>query len=243
MEESSMHPGLPLRDAVVLITGANRGIGLALVHAARRRGARRVIAAMRTPQTLGLDGVESIALDVMRDDQVRAAAARCGDVSVLINNAGIAETGGFMAPGSLEACRKHLETNVFGVLRMCQAFAPVLAAQGGGAILNVLSVASWINVPVLGTYGLSKSAAWALTNGLRAELRGQGTLVCGLHVGFVDTDLVRQFEVPKVTPAQVAECALDGIEAGTEELLVDDRARQVKAGLTSDPPYYLTIGR
>lgn len=107
----------------------------------------------------------------------------------------------------------------------------------------MLSVASWVNVPVLGTYGLSKSAAWALTNGVRAELRAQRTLVSGLHVGFVDTDLVRSFDVPKVSPEQVAEAAFDGLAAGQEEILVGQRALDVKAGLTADPPLYLTIGR
>lgn len=119
----------------------------------------------------------------------------------------------------------------------------MLAAHGGGAMLNVLSVASWMNAPILGTYGLSKSAAWALTNGLRVELRGQGTLVCGLHVGFVDTDLVRPLDVPKISAVEVAEGALAGVESGDEEILVGERALQVKRGLTAQPPMYLTLGR
>jgi NAD(P)-dependent dehydrogenase (short-subunit alcohol dehydrogenase family) len=238
-----MTQGFPIEGAVMLITGANRGIGRALVTSALQRGARKVYAAMRTVRPLGLPGVEEVALDVTDEAQVRAAAARCGDVNVLINNAGIAETGGFLTGGSLAACQRHLETNVFGILRMAQAFAPVLAARGGGAMLNVLSVASWMNAPILGTYGLSKSAAWALTNGLRVELRGQGTLVSGLHVGFVDTDLIRQFDVTKISAEEVAEGALAGLEAGDEEILVGERAHQVKRGLTAEPPLYLTPGR
>jgi len=238
-----MSQGFRIEGAVILITGANRGIGRALVTAALKRGARKVYAAMRTIQPLDLPGVEELRLDVTDDAQVRAAAARCGDVGLLVNNAGIAETGGFMTEDSLAACQRHLETNVFGILRMAQAFAPVLAGRGGGAMLNVLSVASWMNAPILGAYGLSKSAAWALTNGLRVELRGQGTLVSGLHVGFVDTDLVRQLDVPKIGVDEVAEAALAGLAAGDEEILVGERAHQVKRGLTADPPLYLTLGR
>ena len=238
-----MTQGLPVQGAVILITGANRGIGRALVTSALKRAARKVYAGMRTVQPLGLPGVEEVPLDVTDQAQVRAAAARCNDVNVLVNNAGIALPGGFLAAESHAACQRHLDTNVFGILRMAQAFAPVLAARGGGAMLNVLSVASWLNSPLLGTYGLSKSAAWALTNGLRAELRAQGTLVSGLHVGFVDTDPVRQIDVPKICADAVAEAAWAGLEAGQEEILVDERAQQVKRGLTTEPPLYLTVGR
>lgn len=234
---------MKLANATVLITGANRGIGLAFAKAVLARGARKVYAGARNPAAITLPGVTPIKLDVTSADDVATAAAAAGDVSIVINNAGIAETGGFLTGGSLAACQRHLETNVFGILRMAQAFAPVLAARGGGAMLNVLSVASWMNAPILGTYGLSKSAAWALTNGLRVELRGQGTLVSGLHVGFVDTDLIRQFDVTKISAEEVAEGALAGLEAGDEEILVGERAHQVKRGLTAEPPLYLTPGR
>jgi len=231
-----------IEDAVIFVTGANRGMGLAFAHAALRRGARRVYAAMRTPVPMP-KGLQVIALDVTHAEQVLQAAADCSDVSLLINNAGIAQTGGYLAPDSATAIQRHLDTNVFGVLRVCQAFAPVLAANGGGAVLNVLSVASWINAPMLGAYGLSKSAAWAMTNGLREELRGQRTLVTGLHMGFVDTDMTRTMDVPKSTAQEIAERALDGVAAGEEEVLADERARQVKQGLTAQPPYYLNLNR
>ncbi|MCY1543440.1 putative oxidoreductase EphD [compost metagenome] len=186
-----------------------------------------------------LAGVEPVKLDVTRPDEVAAAAARAGDATVLINNAGIAATGGFLAPDSADSARRHLETNLIGPLLMAQAFAPVLAANGGGALLNVLSIASWINRPLLGVYGMSKSAAWALTNGLRHELRDQGTQVLGLHMGFVDTDLTRGIEAPKSTPEAIVRQALDALEAGDEEVLADDASRQVKQGLSARPPIYL----
>jgi NAD(P)-dependent dehydrogenase (short-subunit alcohol dehydrogenase family) len=230
---------MKIKDSVVFITGANRGLGLALARAALARGARKVYAAARDPARIELPGVTPVRLDVTDAAQVEAAARACGDVTLLINNAGIANVGGFLADGDLASSRWHFETNVFGLLRVSQAFAPVLAAQGGGALLNVLSIASWINRPLLGVYGASKSAAWAVTNGLRHELRENRTLVSGLHVGFIDTDLTRDLPVPKLSPDDVARAALDGIEAGQEEILVDDATRQVKASLSTASPAYL----
>ncbi|HEX3142043.1 MAG TPA: SDR family oxidoreductase, partial [Rhizobacter sp.] len=192
----------------------------------------------RDPASVTLPGVVPIRLDVTNPDDVAAAAQRCGDVTLLVNNAGIAATGGFGAEGALESARQQFETNFFGVWRVSQAFAPVLAANGGGAILNVLSIASWINSPLLGVYGSTKSAAWALTNGLRLELLPQKTQVLGLHVGFVDTDLVRGLDVPKTPPELVVQRAFDGLEAGAHEVLADEITRQVKQGLTATPPVY-----
>jgi short-subunit dehydrogenase len=183
--------------------------------------------------------VVPIALDVNNPSQVAAAAADCGDVTLVVNNAGIATTGGLLDSGSIEVTQRMMETNVYGILRVSQAFAPVLARNGGGALLNVLSIASWINRPLLGVYGMSKSAAWALTNGLRHELREQGTQVLGLHMGFVDTDLTRGLDAPKSTPESVVRQAFDALEAGAEEVLADDATRQVKQGLAAEPPVYL----
>jgi NAD(P)-dependent dehydrogenase (short-subunit alcohol dehydrogenase family) len=230
---------MQLSNAVVFITGANRGIGLAFAREALARGARRVYAAARDPATIQLPGVVAIQLDVTDEAQVERAARECGDVTVLVNNAGVAATGGFLAEGGMASARLQFETNFFGPLRMVQAFAPVLARNGGGAVLNVLSIASWINRPLLGVYGASKSAAWALTNGLRHELRAQGTQVTGLHMGFVDTDLTRGIEAPKSTPEAIVRAALDGLEAGAEEVLADDMTRQVKQSLSSAAPAYL----
>jgi NAD(P)-dependent dehydrogenase (short-subunit alcohol dehydrogenase family) len=230
---------MKLENAVVLVTGANRGIGLAFAREALARGAKKVYAGARDPATVKLAGVHVLQLDVTDAEQVARAAAQCGDVTVLINNAGIAATGGFLADPTLDSARRQMETNFYGPLRMTQAFAPVLGRNGGGAVLNVLSIASWINRPLLGVYGATKSAAWALTNGMRHELREQGTLVTGMHMGFVDTDLTRGIEMPKSTPESVVREALDALEAGREEVLADDITRQVKRGLSAEPGVYL----
>ena len=231
---------MKLHNATVLITGANRGIGLAFAREALARGARKVYAGARDPASVTLRGVEAIRLDVTKSEDV-AAAARLDDVTVLINNAGIGSFGGFLAEGSLDAARAQLETNYFGPLRMSLAFAPVLAANGGGAILNVLSIASWISTPMLAVYGSTKAAEWSLTNGLRHELRAQGTQVLGMHMGFVDTDLTREIDMAKSTPDAVVREALDALERGDEEVLADDITRQVKPGLSAQPPVYLQI--
>lgn len=230
---------MKLDNARVLITGANRGLGLAFARAALARGARTVYAGARDPASVTLKGAVPIRLDVNSPADVVAAAAACGDVTVLINNAGIAMTGGLFAEKSIESARRHLETNFFGPLRLAQAFAPLLAANGGGAIVNVLSVASWTNGPLLGMYGVSKSAAWAMTNGIRIELAGQGTQVLALHVGFIDTDLTAAFDVPKSKPEDVVRTTLDALEAGASEVLADDYTRMVHAGLSAEPSIYL----
>lgn len=231
---------MKLEDAVVLVTGANRGIGLAFARAALARGARRVYAAARDPSRVDIPGVHPLRLDITSDADVAAAATSCGDVSIVINNAGIAALGGAMGEGSLESARAQMEVNYFGLLRMSRAFAPVLARHGGGALVNVLSVASWINRPTLGVYGSTKSAAWGLTNSLRHELRAQGTQVLGAHFGFVDTDLTRAIDAPKSTPDAIARRVLDALEAGAEEVLADDITQQVKRGLSAQPGVYMT---
>jgi len=180
-----------------------------------------------------------IRLDVTKAEDVAAAVAKCGDVTLVVNNAGVAQPGGFLLADSEEVARRMLEVNFFGVLRMSKAFAPVLAANGGGALLNVLSVASFFNPGGLAAYAASKSAAWSLTNSLRFELAAQKTQVLALHMGFVDTDLVKGLDVPKIHPDEIARIALDGLEAGLEEVLADDRTRMVKAGMTEPRPFYL----
>ena len=230
---------MQLQDAVVFITGANRGIGLACAREALARGARRVYAASRQATQVSLAGVTPIELDVTQPEQVARAARGCGDVSLLINNAGVAEFGPWLGPEALDSFKRLLDVNVFGLYRMAHAFAPVLAAQGGGAILNVLSVASWINSPLLGAYGASKSAAWALSNGLRQELRPQGTQVTALHMSFVDTEMAQGIQAPKSSPEAIVRAAFDGLQAGLAEVLADDRSRQVKRSLSSDAAAYL----
>ncbi len=230
---------MKIENAVVIITGANRGIGLSFAEAALQRGAKKVYAAARDPASITLKGVVPVKLDVTSAAEVASTSASCKDVTLVINNAGIARPGGLMTPNGIEAAREHLETNLFGVLRMMQSFAPLLTANGGGAFLNVLSVASWINSGALTGYSVSKSAAWSLTNGIRQELRSQNIQVLGLHMGFVDTDMTRGFDVVKVSPQSIVERALDALEAGASEVLADQRARDIKHGLTAETPVYL----
>jgi NAD(P)-dependent dehydrogenase (short-subunit alcohol dehydrogenase family) len=230
---------MQLANATVLITGANRGIGLAFAQAALARGARKVYAGARNPAGITLAGVTPIQLDVTSADDVASAAAVAGDVTLVINNAGIAETGSFLTPGAEASLRRHLDVNVFGTLRVSQAFAPVLARNGGGALLNVASIASWISGPLLANYAVSKSAVWSLSNGLRNDLRGQQTQVLTLHMGFVDTDLTQGIDAPKSTPEAIVARALDALEAGAEEVLADEITGQVKLGLAANPGVYL----
>lgn len=235
---------MKIAGSIALVTGANRGLGLAFARALLERGAARVYAGARDPASVNLAGVVPIRLDVTRDDDVAAAARQAPDVNLLINNAGIARFGAFLGDGAIEASREHFEVNVIGPLRMARAFAPVLARNGGGGILNVLSVASWINGPLLATYGASKSAAWALTNGLRIELEGQGTQVLGLHAGFIDTDMTQEVTAPKSTPEAVVKAALDALERGETQALADEISQNVHRGLSADRPVYLSaIGR
>jgi NAD(P)-dependent dehydrogenase (short-subunit alcohol dehydrogenase family) len=230
---------MKLQDAIVLITGANRGIGLAFAEAALARRARKVYAGTRNPSSITTPGLVPVTLDVTSDQDVTAAAQICVDVTLVVNNAGIARSGGLLDPEAIEAARAQFDTNIFGIVRITRAFTPVLAKNGGGAFLNVLSAASWINSGAMTAYAVSKAAAWSLTNGLRNELRQQGTQVLGLHVGFVDTDATRGLNVTKVSPQSVVATAFDALEAGASEVLADDRARAVKRGLTTDPPIYL----
>ena len=189
-----------IQNAVVLVTGANRGIGLAFTRQLLARGARKVYAAARDPATVTLPGVQALRLDVTKPEEIAAAAQQANDVTLVINNAGIAQPGGFLTDDSDAVARRIFETNFFGVLNVSKTFAPVLKANGGGALLNVLSVASWVNGGELAAYSASKSAAWSLTNALRHELAAQKTQVLGLHMAYVDTDLTRGFEVQKAAP-------------------------------------------
>lgn len=224
---------MQIRGATVLVTGANRGIGLAFTRALLARGAKKVYAGARDPKSVTLPGVEAVQLDVTRPEDVATAAARLKDVTLVINNAGVGSVGGFLADDSEAVARRQLETNYFGMLRVSKTFAPILKQNGGGGLINVLSIVSWVNNGFLAAYSASKSAAWSLTNSLRHELAGQNTQVLALHMGFVDTDLVRSLDRPKATPEEIVDQALDGLEAGADEVLGDEWTRQVKAGLSA----------
>ena len=230
---------MQIENSVVLITGANRGIGLAFARELLARGARKVYAAARNPATVTLAGVQAMQLEVTNAEHIAAAVQQAGDVTLVINNAGIAQPGGFLAQDSDAVARRIFETNFFGVLNMSKAFAPVLKANGGGALLNVLSVASWVNGGELAAYSASKSAAWSLTNALRHELAAQKTQVLGLHMAYVDTDLTRGFDVQKSSAEDIVRRALDGLEAGADEVLADALTQQVRQGLAAPRPVYL----
>jgi NAD(P)-dependent dehydrogenase (short-subunit alcohol dehydrogenase family) len=234
---------MKIKDSVVLVTGSNRGLGLAFVNSLIERGASKVYAAARDPGTIMLPGVVPVRLDVTDAAQVAAAAAAFQDVTLLINNAGIARRRSLLAEDAEVAARDEMEVNLFGPLRMAQAFAPTLKRNGGGAIVNVLSVLSWINVPGSATYCVSKAAAWSMTNGLRGELREQKTQVLGLHVAYMDTDMASHIDVAKTSPNLVAGQTLDALEAGDFEVLADDITRNAKAGLSAPHGVYLGPAR
>ena len=231
---------MKIQDSVALVTGANRGLGLAFTRALLAGGARKIYAAARDPAAVKQDGVQAIRLDVTKPDEVEAAARELGDVSLLVNNAGIIRGSGFLGPQGVDAVRAELETNFFGPLLLARAFAPILARTGGGAIVNVLSVLSWVSFPTSSTYSASKAAAWSLSNGLRNELSAQGTQVLSLHVGFMDTDMVRHVAAPKSQPDDVVKQVLAALEAGKAEILADEVSRQVKKGLSADTGIYLS---
>lgn len=229
---------MKLEGSVVFITGANRGLGRALAEAALAAGAAKVYAAARDPATVDLAGVIPVRLDVTDPTQIAAAAALCRDVTLLINNAGVLLPGALLAEGTLDDARREFETNFFGPWAVVQAFAPALAANGGGAVLNILSALSWVTLPGLASYSASKAATWALSNGLRQELRAQGTQVTSLHVAYMDTDMARGVQAPKTSPAEVARLALQGVAEGAFEVLADETTRQVKGSLSTASPAY-----
>lgn len=227
---------LQIEGITALVTGANRGLGKAYTQALLDRGAAKVYAGARDPGTVDVTDarVVPVRLDITNPDDVAAAARDCPDVSLLINNAGALLQIPFLSAPDMSAARTEMETNYFGTLAMTRAFAPLLAAAGGGALVNVLSVVSWYAQPFHGSYCGSKSAEWALTNAVRVELHGQGTLVVAVHAGFIDTDMAATVDDPKISPHDVAAQTLDAVENGRPEVLTDDRTRLVKQSIATD---------
>ncbi|MFE1979972.1 SDR family oxidoreductase [Streptomyces mirabilis] len=220
-----------IEGSVVLVTGGSRGIGRALVQALYERGASKVYATARDPRTVTHPDAVPLALEVSDPASVAAAADRAQDVTVLINNAGASVNANFL-DSPVEDVRREFETNFFGPLLVTRAFVPIIERNGGGHILNVHSVLSWVGL--LGSYSASKAAFWSQTNSLRLDLKPRGIDVTGLHVGYVDTDMASHVDAPKSSPEGVAAQALDGIESGAFEVLADDLTRQVKAQLAED---------
>ncbi|MFC3688820.1 SDR family oxidoreductase [Aquipuribacter hungaricus] len=214
------------------VTGANRGLGHHFAAELLARGAT-VYAGARDPGLVDLPGVRPVALDITDPDAVAAAAALAGDVDLLVNNAGIST--GAQLLGDLQGVRAEMDVNFWGTLSMVRAFAPVLAANGGGTVVNVASALSWFSYPGAGAYAVSKAANWNMSNALRLELAGQGTQVTSVHLGLADTDMAKGIEGPKTDPAEVVRLTLDAVEAGDLEVVVDGWSVMVKASLAADP--------
>jgi NAD(P)-dependent dehydrogenase (short-subunit alcohol dehydrogenase family) len=223
-----------LDGRTALVTGANRGFGRALAAELLGRGVT-VYAGARDPRTVDLPGVRPVQLDVTDAASVAAAAHATGDVSILVNNAG-SSTGTGLLEGELERIRLELETHFFGTLNVTRAFVPQLTAAGGGAVLNVLSVLSWLSFPPIGAYCAAKAAQWSLTNALREELAGRGIRVSGLHVGYMDTDMTAGVTAPKADPADIARLAVDALAAEAPEIVADDTSRHVQQALAGGVP-------
>lgn len=222
-----------ISGSTALVTGSNRGIGRHFATQLLERGATKVYATARNPDLIDLPGVETLRLDLTDPASVAAAARVAADVTLLINNAGISTGANLL--GDLDEVRVEMETHFFGTLSVIRAFAPVLAGNGGGAILNVLSALSWFSYDGSNAYAAAKAAEWSMTNGIRLELAAQHTQVTGIHVGAVDTDIMAGYEGPKLDPASVVNAALDGLESGKLEVVVDDWSAMIKATLSADP--------
>ncbi len=228
---------MDVSGCTALVTGSNRGIGRAFVEALQKAGARRIYCAARKTSSVeemvasDPDRLVPIALDITDDAQIAAAVEQAGDVNLLVNNAGIARGGSLTKAESLEGARAEMDTNYFGTLAMARAFAPVLGANDGGAIVNVLSISGLVNFPMIGSYSASKAAAHSMTQGLRADLAGQGTEVVGVYPGPIDTDMAEDVEMPKAPPSAVAEAALAAVGDGTQDVFPDAMAAQISAGL------------
>lgn len=230
---------MDIKGKTILVTGANRGLGRQFTQALLAAGAAKVYAGARDPQTVTQPGVQAVRLDVTDAESIAAAAAALTDVDVVVNNAGIMQPASLLAPADIGAIHQTFDVNVWGLLAITQAFAPVLKRNGGGAVVNVLSVLSWVALPTSGAYSASKAAAWALTNGLRHELRSQGTRVVGVHPAYIDTDMTAGVAAPKSTPEHVVAEVLRALADGRDEVLVDDVGRNVKQSLSSATPAYL----
>lgn len=214
---------------VALVTGGRRGLGSALVDELLTRGAAKVYSTAREQYTDPRAGVIGVALEVRDDASVAALETVAADVDIVINNAGILLPGSLLT-GDFDDIATTFDINALGPLRVVRTLAPALARNGGGAVVNVHSVLSWLAGS--GAYGASKAAIWSLTNSLRVELRGQQTQVLGVHVGFIDTEMVADIALPKTSPADVATRVLDALEAGAHEVLVDDVTAAVKSKLS-----------
>jgi NAD(P)-dependent dehydrogenase (short-subunit alcohol dehydrogenase family) len=222
---------MDIKGSIALVTGANRGLGKSFIDALLARGVGKVYAATRT-LSQGATGQDQdprvipVKLDVTSAEDISAVASRCTDLTLLINNAGAMLMTPMLKDGSEAALRREMEVNVYGMLAMTRAFAPILAKNGGGAIVNMLSVVSWFTVPFNATYCATKHAALVVSDASRIELKSQKTQVVGVYAGFIDTDMATGIDRPKTPPHQVADRALEGVETRKDHVLADDRAEE-----------------
>jgi NAD(P)-dependent dehydrogenase (short-subunit alcohol dehydrogenase family) len=225
---------MDINGSVAVVTGGNRGLGRHFVTQLIERGAK-VYAAARDPESVDVPGAVPLRLDITDPESVAQAAQVAADVTLLINNAGIS-TRSSLLTGDLDRIRLEMETHYFGTLGVTRAFAPIIEANGGGAILNVLSILSWLHLPSSGAYSAAKAASWAMTDAVRGELAPKGIQVTALHVGYMDTAMAT-FVAPedKTDPATVATAALEAVESGAPEILADELTRTVKRDLASSP--------
>jgi NAD(P)-dependent dehydrogenase (short-subunit alcohol dehydrogenase family) len=226
---------MQIRDSVALVTGASRGLGKAFVQALLDAGAQKIYAGARHPPPSADLRLESVPLDITNPQDIARASERCQDVQILINNAGAMRSSPFLAAPSMEAAQAEIHTNYLGTLAMCRAFAPILKRNGGGALVNMLSVVSWYTYPLNGSYCASKAAEWSMTNGIRIELRGQGTLVIGVYASWIATEMAAQTDDPKSRPEDVAARTMEALAAGREEVLADKQSEEIRATLERDP--------
>lgn len=229
---------MKIKNAIAFVTGANRGIGRAFVEVLLAEGAAKVYATARDVTKLtdfeADPRVIAMELDVTDPDQIKSVAAKAGDVDLLINNAGVAGFSGLISAENITSARDEMEINYFGLLNATRAFAPILAKNGGGTIVNLASIASYVNFPALGSYSASKAAVHSLTQGIRAELKAQGTQVIGVYPGPIDTDMTAGIDMDKTPARDVARIVLSSVESGTEDVYPDPTSVEMHAGIIAD---------
>jgi NAD(P)-dependent dehydrogenase (short-subunit alcohol dehydrogenase family) len=232
---------MKIKDAVAIITGANGGLGKHYVEGLRSKGAAKIYAAARNPDTLTAlvasdpSTIIPLALDITDEQSVKQAASICQDVTILINNAGVGFNQGLIAAADLSSARMEIEVNYFGTLMMCRAFSPVLKQNGGGAIVNMVSMLALVNLPFNGSYSASKAATLSLTQGVRAELASQGTLVVAVLPGTIDIGMGKSYPEPKVSPSVVVDDALQAVINAVEDVYPGEQAKEMAAQLLKDP--------
>lgn len=236
---------MKFKDSIALVTGSNRGIGKAYVETLIQKGAKKVYAAMRDVEVFKENHssfnekypgqVETLTLDITNKEQVKLAVNLASDVNLLINNAGVATYQGLIGADNLKAARQEMEVNYLGTLSMIREFSPILKNNGGGAIANILSVASLVNFPMLGSYSASKAALFSLTQGVRAELTEQGTRVFGIYPGPIDTDMAAGVPMEKAPPSEIAQGTFEAMERGIEDIFIDPFAIQFEKEYKDKP--------